>query len=282
MLGMPFPALQTHPGTAPQPLAAGTAGPSFLLGFCIFKQNQQSLRDGFFPCLRQQDFVALQCSAPAKVQHLSSSRVFFPWGWDRGDGEWRWRPFRMSHWHPQSVPVKMSPHTSMSFLSPADCVVLTAGAKASYGAVGASSSTQTCWAVGAHTWGPGRAAQHRISLLAVIHHQGRGIRLRRERNIQWLLALWWVRAAGFGAVHYANHVGLCKISLFVLPVKGKELCRARTVLGGEICSCTDGDTGAPATGGGCPLTPCPTVPTGISSLLLVLGSPARIQQQAKA
>lgn len=100
---------------------------------------------------------------------------------------------------------------------------------------------QTCWAVGTHTWGPGRAAQLRISLLAVIHCQGRGIRLRRERNMQWLLALWWVRAAGFGAVHYADQVGLCKTSLFILPVKGKELCGARTVWGGDICSHTDGD-----------------------------------------
>lgn len=142
-------------------------------------------------------------------------------------------------------------------------------------------ASQTCWAVGTHTWGPGRAAQLRISLLAVIHCQGRGIRLRRERSTQWLLAPWRVRAAGFGAVHYADHVGLCKTSLFILPVRGKELCGARTVWG-DICSRTDGDTGAPATGGGCPLTPCPTVPTGISSLLSALGSPVRIQQQAKA
>lgn len=44
-------------------------------------------------------------------------------------------------WHPQNVPVKMSPHTLAFFLSPADCVVLTAGAKASCRDVGASSST---------------------------------------------------------------------------------------------------------------------------------------------
>lgn len=40
----------------------------------------------------------------------------------------------MSHEHPQSIPVKMSLHTSMFFLSPA-------GAKASCWDVGASSST---------------------------------------------------------------------------------------------------------------------------------------------
>lgn len=140
---------------------------------------------------------------------------------------------------------------------------------------------QACWAVGTPTWEPGRAAQHRISLLAVIHGQERGIRLRRGRNIQWLLVPWQVGAAGFGAVHYADHVGLCKTSLFILPVKGKELCGAGTVLG-EICSHTDGDTGAPATRGGRPLPPCPTVPMSISSLLLALGSPERIQHQAKA
>lgn len=33
---------------------------------------------------------------------------------------------------------------------------------------------------------------------------------------------------------------------------------------------TDGDTEAPATSGGCPLTPFPTVPTGISVLFLAL------------
>lgn len=137
---------------------------------------------------------------------------------------------------------------------------------------------QTCWAVGTHTWGPGRAAQLRISLLAVIHCQGRGIRLRRERNMQWLLALWWVRAAGFGAVHYADQVGLCKTSLFILPVKGKELCGARTVWGGTSAATQMVTTRAPATGGRCPLTPCPIVPTGISSLLLALGSPAKIQE----
>lgn len=31
--------------------------------------------------------MALKCSAPAVAQHLSSSRIFFLWGWDRGDGE---------------------------------------------------------------------------------------------------------------------------------------------------------------------------------------------------
>lgn len=84
VLDVPFPALQTHPGTAPQP--AGTAGPYFLLCFCTFKQNQPSPREDFFPRLRQQDFVALECSTPAKAQQLSSSRIFLPWGWDRGDG----------------------------------------------------------------------------------------------------------------------------------------------------------------------------------------------------
>lgn len=57
------------------------------------------------------------------------------------------------------------------------------------------------------------------------------IRLRRERNMQWLLVPWRVRAAAFGAVHYADHVGLCKTSLFILPVKGTELCGAGTVWG---------------------------------------------------
>lgn len=69
----------------------------------------------------------------------------------------------MSLGHPQIVPVKMSPHTSMFFLSPADCMVLTAGAKASpIGMWVPPAAPQTCWAVGAHTWGCGRAAQHRI------------------------------------------------------------------------------------------------------------------------
>lgn len=85
VLHMPFPALHTHPGTAPQPLPVGTAGPSFLLCF-FFKQNQQSPRGGFFPHSRQQDFVTLKSLAPDKAQHLSSSRIFLPWGWDRGDG----------------------------------------------------------------------------------------------------------------------------------------------------------------------------------------------------
>lgn len=59
----------------------------------------------------------------------------------------------MSHGHPRSVPVEMSPHTSMCFLSPADCVVFTGGAKASCQDVGASSSTPNWWAVATHPGG---------------------------------------------------------------------------------------------------------------------------------
>lgn len=64
-----------------------------------------------------------------------------------------------------------------------------------------------------------------------------------------------------GAVRYADRMGLCKTSLFIIPIEGKELCGAGTVWGGGgICSRTDGDTGALATGGG---PAGPTVPTGI-------------------
>ena len=89
-----------------------------------------------------------------------------------------------------------------------------------------------------------------------------------------------------GAVRDADGVGLCKTSLFVLPVEGKELRGAGTVWGGGTCSRTDGDTGAPATS---PALQPPHALQAFLTLLLALwrqvpasGSPARIRHQAAA
>lgn len=62
---------------------------------------------------------------------------------------------------------------------------------------------------------------------------------------------------------------------YVKTLCSSSLSRAKSSVGpgqfgGEMGSHTDGDTEAPATSGGCPLTPFPTVPTGISVLFLAL------------
>lgn len=68
--------------------------------------------------------------------------------------------------------------------------------------------------------------------------------------------------------------GLCIMQIawdYVKPLCSPSLSRVKSSAGpgqlwGGICSHTDGDTGAPATGGGPPLPACSTVPMGISCI----------------
>lgn len=78
-----------------------------------------------------------------------------------------------------------------------------------------------------------------------------------------------VRAARFGAVRYADRVGLCKTSLFIIPVEGKELCRARTVLAGaESAAAQMVMSGLQPLEEDQPCPPVPQLPWAFPALLL--------------
>lgn len=99
----------------------------------------------------------------------------------------------MSHEHPQNVPVKICPHFHVFFSPQLSVWCSQPEQNLPVGMWVPPAAPQTCWAVGTHTWGPGRAAQCRISLLPGKRNQAEK---REERP--GLLAPWRVRAAGFG------------------------------------------------------------------------------------
>ena len=126
---------------------------------------------------------------------------------------------------------------------------------------------QKCWAAGTCAWRAGRAARRVVSLPAAIH--GQGNRKQAEKREEHPGAL--CDMAG----ESSTFQGLCIMHIawdYVKPLCSSSLSRAKSSAGpgqfgeGGTCSHTDGDTGAPATGGGPPLPACPAVPTGISHI----------------